>query len=267
MPGGHHHVDDVARPAAGAEGDLRERAEVGVVVELDAGSRAGARAPRRPGYRPSRAGRSSRRLPFVAVDRRRERHAGADDAASGRRPPRRARSAASSAAASSASCGRLVDVELDEALGEDGGGEVGDGDPDVAVAEVDAERRAGRARRAAGGPAGGRGPRGAARSSGCSTMRPAPLQVGDERVATVVRESPVRRARSLRLGGSGPAQRVDDPEPVELPQCSRTSLALPSSTLAHAALSNTFAGIWTNFALLSGGYTTGPALKGKPPFP
>ena len=118
-PRGHHHVDDVVEPPAGAEGDLRERAQVGVVVELDrdlepAGELV-ARLHARPAGEDGRAHDS-----LVAVDRRREGDARSDDAGAvdarldqrlGGQVGRRVQGL----------LGRLVDVELEEALGEDGG--------------------------------------------------------------------------------------------------------------------------------------------------
>ena len=83
-------VDEVGRAAAGAVGQLGERAEVGVVVDADRARRAAGASPRRRRRRPSRAGSPtsrSRRRPGrsgpAGRGRRRSR-------ASGRCRPRRA---------------------------------------------------------------------------------------------------------------------------------------------------------------------------------
>ena len=138
--GGHHHVDHVGEPAARAEGHLRERAEVRVVVHLDLDAQTLRELLARVDARPARHDRRGHRS-LVPVERPRERHAGADQAAAvgprlgehlggevGRGVERRG--------------GIVVDLERDDAFREHRRGEVGDRHADVPVAEVDAERRA-----------------------------------------------------------------------------------------------------------------------------
>ena len=193
--GRHHHVDDVCEPPPCAEGDLRERTQVGVVVELDRNLQPAGELFARLDACPAREhGRADD--PLLAVDGRRRApsrsdHAAALDARLGqhaRRPVRPRRRETPRGA---------VHVELDEALGQDGRGEVGHGDAHVPVAEVEAE---GGSRRGVEAEE-HRRPAASARlrpRAACSTIRPRPCR-SETSVATVVRERPVIRARSLLL--------------------------------------------------------------------
>ena len=248
--GGHHHVDHVGEPASRAEGHLREGAEVGVVVHLDLDAQTPrellARVDAGPAGHDGRSHRSR-----VPVERPRERHAGADQAAAvglrlgehlcgkvGRGVERRG--------------GVVVDLERDDALGEHRRGEVGDRDADVPVAEVDAERGANRSvepqenrRSAAAGGAGA-----ARRLLG---DHPAPLQVGDERGHGRPREA--GQARELAPARrSLAAQRVHDPQAVELTKAAESPWFHRHPRSRGASHDHTFAGSRSNFTCSSPKY-------------
>ena len=136
-----HDVDHVGEPAGGAERDLRQRAEVRVVVDRDRQveppRQLGARIQARPvgeDHRvadASRSGRPGRRCPC----RRRSRRERSMPGLAQHDVHQRDRGVERGGL-------RVVDVELELALGEHGRGEIGGGHADVVVAEVDAERGA-----------------------------------------------------------------------------------------------------------------------------
>ena len=196
-PGGDLQVDQVAGVAAGAERGLGQRAEVRVVVDHHrdvepAAHLGGGGHPDPAGQDRGRADRA-----VALVDRAGQAHAGADHGLAG-----------------DARVGQRLDHELGGhleaflrvvvgiqragALGEDRAGEVGDRDAQVAVAEVDADGRAGarvereQDRRAAALRA--------VRGAGLRALdhEPVGLQVGDEAGDGGAAESPVRRAISAR---------------------------------------------------------------------
>ena len=198
MPAGHHDVDRVAGAEGGAERDLGERAEVGVVVEVD-GQVAEAAAQLGRDREALPAGQDRRRADRAAlvVDRPRERHADAEhavcaEAGLGEQVVDELGGAVERA------LGGVVDVLRAHRLGEHGAREVGDGDVDVVVAEVDADHRAGRAvereqrRRAALAMLAG------ASGSECSTTSPCACRSAT-RLETVERDRPVTRAICARL--------------------------------------------------------------------
>ena len=123
--------------------------------------------------------------------------------------------------------GRVVDVQLPPGLGEDGVGEVGDGDAQVAVAEVDPDREPGRGverdhhRRSA-------GVRLAARLAVALARQPGVEQVGDDR-----RDGRAREARDPgKLGATGDSalsQGVDHTFPVALPKGGQRAASPPHS--------------------------------------
>ena len=192
-----HHVDHVAEPARGAERDLRQRAEVRVVVDRDRKVepprelRAHVEArpvgeDHRVADRPDRSTGPEMPMPTPITSSRpsvvsprtivHERRSGVDR-----------------------SGGRVVDVEVELPFREHRRREIGRGHADVVVAEVDAERRARRRveteqrRRPSAAGRFGR-----PRAVPCSTTRPRCWRSATSEVI-VVRERPVMRARSLRL--------------------------------------------------------------------
>ncbi len=221
-----HHVDHVRQAAAGAERELGESAEIGVVVDGDVQVEprrellGGVRARHQPGRITGRADRA------VERDRPRERHPGPDHVATARCPPRRARRrrarpprrvplrqhgrrrARRAARRPRSRRGRR------RRRGGAGG-------------RSGCRRRRPPTGRAAAGSAGARVRRGPARG-GCSTTRPRPCSSVTS-VATVVRERPVARARSLRLAVPRRAERVDHAQPVELAQGFERSEQSPSA--------------------------------------
>ena len=177
---GDHHVERVARVAGRAERDLGQRAQVGVVVEVDGQvAEAPAHLGRDGEALPAGEDRGRAHRAAVVVDRARQRHADADDlgvAEAGLREQlvdelgRRVERA----------LGVVVDVLGADRLGEHRAREVRDRRVDAVVPEVDADDGAGRAvqrqqrRRAAGGHAGRRV------GVGVLDDEAVGLQVGDE---------------------------------------------------------------------------------------
>ena len=231
MPGGDLDVGDLGSALCRAPGQLGEGAEVGVVLDLDrqAERRAAPRPQRR--CRPSRAGsRSPAPCPVarligagrpitapitrLAVDPRLLR-------APGRRtPPRR-----------QALVAGVVDVHLAPGLGEHGVGEVGDRDPQVAVAEVDREREARRSCRARPSRRGGR--RAPRRPAGRRARRARPDSIRSPTIVEIVdRERSVIRASSARL--ATPRSRSASITRRRLP--SRSDASEPLFPLRTAAL-------------------------------
>ena len=209
-PGGDHHVDRVAGVAGRAERDLGERAEVGVVVEVD-GQVAEAPAHLRRHREALPAGQDRRRphRAAVVVDRARERHADADHVAVAE-PGLREQLVDQLGGRVERALGVVVDVLGADRLGEHRAREVRDRRVDAVVAEVDADDGAGRAiqrqqrRRAAGGHAG--------RGVGVGVLdhEAVGLQVGDEARDGRAREP--GDARDLRSAGrSAFAQGLDHP--------------------------------------------------------
>ena len=119
MPGADarrdHHVDHVREAAAGAERDLGERAEVGVVVDRDGQVEPPRELARRRSARSSRAGSPSSRRSRRASIGPESAIADADHVARARCPASASTTSTSSAAASSAAAAAVVDVELERA--------------------------------------------------------------------------------------------------------------------------------------------------------
>ena len=199
MPGRQAQVGHDVGAAAGAEGRLAQRADVGVVVEVDRQPEAllhlgggVERRPSRAGSAASARGRSRGRSGRAGPCPRRAR-------GRARRRPRRAARSTSAAAVSRASSAARVDVELREGTRPGSCRRGRRRRRAVSVAEVDADHGAGRAvereehRRA---PA-LRG-RAATPSAARSTTRPAAWR-SPTRLETVERLRPVWRAISARL--------------------------------------------------------------------
>jgi hypothetical protein len=257
--GGHHHVDDVREPSPGAERDLGERPEIGVVVELDrdlepagellAGLDAGPIGEHRGALHA-----------LVPVDRRRQGHPRADD-------PRPVDSRIRhDVRRELRGCverilGGGVHVELDQGLREHGGREVGDCDPHMTVAEVDSERcaccrvEAQENRRTS--PAGRLGTR-----VGRLDDQASGLEVGDEGRDGCAGDAG-HPCEVGAAGRSGPTQGVDDPEAVQLPQGSKGA-ELDCHRVCHGARgSQHFRTLQDEYHLLSGKMRRLPAKWGR----
>ena len=131
---------------------------------------------------------------------------------------------APSSASRTSSCGevealdrRVVDLAGDQSSATGSAGEVADGDADVLVADVEAdrERGVGDEREEDRGRPVIRGPRLVGRAVLLDDAGPAELL--DRAVETVARESPCGRASSARLGRRTAVERLDHAQPVHLP--------------------------------------------------
>jgi hypothetical protein len=232
--GGDHHVDGVAGVARGAQRDLGERAQVGVVVEVD--REVAEAAAHLGGHRealPAGQDRGRADGAAVVVDRARERHADADhvgvaEAGLGEQLVDELGGGVERV------LGVVVDVLGPHRLGEHGAREVGDGGVDAVVAEVDADHRARRAvereqrRRAARGHA-GRGVRVRVLDD-----QPVRLEVGDQAGDRGTGQAgdpcDLGTARRPAL-----AQGFDDAQAIQLAQRFQRPSPHSEATLSHSA--------------------------------
>ena len=241
---GHHHVDDVGA-ARGRRRRRPPRARPRLASLSSSTGISSRRESSSPAWMPAQSGRTVDPSTPLWLSMGAASAIPAPMTRPRSTPASNSTSSASSAAASSDSSGALVDVELDDALREDGRREVGHGHPDVAVAEVDAESRRRRPRRDGGGPAGGRVP---PRSARAPASRRSGRGPGGRRRARRPSSSrcPVVRARSVRL--AVPARRSASTTRRRFSsrmraECSllhrhRSSLVPPFSTLSHVSGSN-----------------------------
>ena len=138
-PAGHLEVDEVARVAGGPERGLGKSAEVRVVVDEDRDVEPAAHLPYRRHANPTGQDRRGAHHAVLLTDGSRQAHAGADhlarvDAGLGQQLHDQIGGGVEPL------LGGVVGVERHGPLGEDPRGEVGDRHPQVAVAEVDADR-------------------------------------------------------------------------------------------------------------------------------
>ena len=228
----HHHVDRVAGVAGGAERDLGERAEVGVVVEMH----------RQVAEAPAHLGRDGETLPAgedrgradgaaVVVDRPGQRHADADHVR-GAEAGLLEQVLDELGGGVERALGVVVDVLGPHRLGEHGAREVGDRGVDAVVAEVDADDRARGAieREQRRRPPGGHAGRGV--GVGVLDDQPVRLEVGYK--ARDGRAGEARNARDLRPAGGPPlTQGLHHAQAVELAQRFQRPGPHSGATLSH----------------------------------